>query len=88
VPLVALVEEVDPELALGASGQNVAFVAGGALLVAWMLGISRLTAELAALTAVEGLRRRRRVAAFRGPCRRRGALASLAWLASRPRDRR
>jgi predicted membrane metal-binding protein len=34
---------------LAVSGQNVAFVAGGVLLVAWMLGISRLTAELAAL---------------------------------------
>ncbi len=72
---------------LAVSGQNVAFVAGGVLLVAWMLGISRLTAELAALAAIGAYV----VAVGWQPSVVRagvaGALASLAWLASRPRDR-
>ena len=72
---------------LAVSGQNVAFVAGGVLLVAWMLGISRLAAELAALAAIGAYV----VAVGWQPSVVRagvaGALASLAWLASRPRDR-
>jgi competence protein ComEC len=72
---------------LAVSGQNVAFVAGGVLLVAWMLGISRLGAELAALAAIGAYV----VAVGWQPSVVRagvaGVLASLAWLASRPRDR-
>jgi competence protein ComEC len=72
---------------LAVSGQNVAFVAGGVLLVAWMLGISRLIAEVAALAAIGVYV----IAVGWQPSVVRagvaGALASLAWLASRPRDR-
>jgi competence protein ComEC len=72
---------------LAVSGQNVAFVAGGVLLVAWMLGISRLIAEVAALSAIGAYV----IAVGWQPSVVRagvaGALASLAWLASRPRDR-
>ncbi len=72
---------------LAVSGQNVAFVAGGVLLIAWLLGISRLAAEVGALAAI-GLYV---MAVGWQPSVVRagvaGALASLAWLASRPRDR-
>jgi competence protein ComEC len=72
---------------LAVSGQNVAFVAGGVLLIAWLLGISRLAAEVGALAAI-GLYV---LAVGWQPSVVRagvaGALASLAWLASRPRDR-
>ena len=37
---------------LAVSGQNVAFVVGGVLFVAWLLGISRLVAQVAALGAI------------------------------------
>jgi competence protein ComEC len=72
---------------LAVSGQNVAFVAGGVLLVAWMLGISRLAAELAALGAIGAyvLAVGWQPSVVRAGVA--GALASLAWLASRPRDR-
>ncbi|HEX2293524.1 MAG TPA: ComEC/Rec2 family competence protein, partial [Gaiellaceae bacterium] len=72
---------------LAVSGQNVAFVAGGVLVLAWLLGISRFVAELVALGAIvvyvfavgwQPSVVRAGVA---------GALASLAWLAARPRDR-
>jgi competence protein ComEC len=72
---------------LAVSGQNVAFVAGGVLLVAWLLGISRLAAEIGALAAIGAYV----MAVGWQPSVVRagvaGALASLAWLASRPRDR-
>jgi competence protein ComEC len=72
---------------LAVSGQNVAFVAGGVLLVAWLLGISRLAAEVGALAAIVAYV----MAVGWQPSVVRagvaGALASLAWLASRPRDR-
>jgi competence protein ComEC len=72
---------------LAVSGQNIAFVAGGVLLVAWLLGISRLAAEGAALAAIGAYV----MAVGWQPSVVRagvaGALASLAWLASRPRDR-
>ncbi|HET8652455.1 MAG TPA: ComEC/Rec2 family competence protein [Gaiellaceae bacterium] len=72
---------------LAVSGQNVAFVAGGVLVLAWMLGISRVLAEVGALGAIGGYV----VAVGWQPSVVRagvaGALASLAWLAARPRDR-
>src|SRR5207248_94598 len=37
---------------LAVSGQNVALVAGGALLVAWLLGIPRVLGEVGALAAI------------------------------------
>ncbi|HEY6584842.1 MAG TPA: ComEC/Rec2 family competence protein, partial [Gaiellaceae bacterium] len=72
---------------LAVSGANVAFVAGGVLLVAWLAGISRVVAELGALAAIGAYL----LAVGWQPSVVRagvaGALASLAWLASRPRDR-
>jgi competence protein ComEC len=72
---------------LAVSGQNVAFVAGGVLLIAWLLGISRLVAELGALGAIGAyvLAVGWQPSVVRAGVA--GALASLAWLASRPRDR-
>jgi competence protein ComEC len=72
---------------LAVSGQNVALVAGGALLLAWLVGIPRWTGELGALAAIGGYV----LAVGWQPSIVRagvaGALASLAWLAARPRDR-
>jgi competence protein ComEC len=72
---------------LAVSGQNVAFVAGGVLLVAWLLGISRLLAQVAALAAIGAyvLAVGWQPSVVRAGVA--GALASLAWLASRPTDR-
>ncbi len=72
---------------LAVSGQNVVLVAGGMLGLAWLVGLPRWLGELGALTAIAGY-----VAAVgwqpsvvrAGVA---GALASLAWLAARPRDR-
>src|SRR4029450_2599988 len=58
---------------LAVSGQAVAFVAGGVLLVAWMLGISRLAAELAALAAIGAYV----LAVRRPPSRRRARVSAL-----------
>ena len=72
---------------LAVSGSNVAFVAGGVLITAWLLGISRLVAEIGALAAIVAYV----FAVGWQPSVVRagvaGALASLAWLAARPRDR-
>lgn len=72
---------------LAVSGQNVAFVVGGVLLVAWLLGISRLLAQVAALGAIGAyvLAVGWQPSVVRAGVA--GALASLAWLASRPTDR-
>jgi competence protein ComEC len=72
---------------LAVSGSNVAFVAGGVLLVAWLLGVSRVVAELGALAAIVAyvLAVGWQPSVVRAGVA--GALASLAWLASRPRDR-
>jgi competence protein ComEC len=72
---------------LAVSGQNVAFVAGGVLLVAWLLGTSRLLAQVAALGAIGAyvLAVGWQPSVVRAGVA--GALASLAWLASRPTDR-
>jgi competence protein ComEC len=72
---------------LAVSGQNVAFVVGGVLLVAWLLGISRLVAQVAALIAIVAyvLAVGWQPSVVRAGVA--GALASLAWIASRPTDR-
>ncbi|HEX2045207.1 MAG TPA: DNA internalization-related competence protein ComEC/Rec2 [Gaiellaceae bacterium] len=72
---------------LAVSGQNVAYVVAGMLLLAWALGLPRWVGEVAAILAVGGY-----VAAVGWqPSVVRagiaGGLASLAWLAARPRDR-
>ncbi|HEX7255744.1 MAG TPA: ComEC/Rec2 family competence protein [Gaiellaceae bacterium] len=72
---------------LAVSGQNVAFVAGGVLVLAWLLGISRVIAEIGALGAIVAyvLAVGWQPSVVRAGVA--GALASLAWLAARPRDR-
>lgn len=72
---------------LAVSGSNVAFVAGGVLLLAWLLGVSRVVAEVGALAAIVAyvLAVGWQPSVVRAGVA--GALASLAWLASRPRDR-
>jgi competence protein ComEC len=72
---------------LAVSGQNVALVAGGALLLAWLVGVPRLLGEVGALAAIASyvLAVGWQPSVVRAGVA--GALASLAWLASRPRDR-
>lgn len=72
---------------LAVSGQNVAYVVGGVILLAWTLGVPRWAGELSALAAVGGyvLAVGWQPSVVRAGVA--GALASLAWLASRPRDR-
>jgi competence protein ComEC len=72
---------------LAVSGQNVALLAGGVLLLAWIAGVSRWVGEVGALTAIVGYV----VAVGWQPSVVRagvaGILTSLAWLVARPRDR-
>jgi competence protein ComEC len=72
---------------LAVSGQNVAFLAGFVLGLAWLLGIPRVAAEAVAILAIGGYV----MAVGWQPSVVRagvaGILASLAWLLSRPRDR-
>ena len=72
---------------LAVSGQNVALLAGGVLALAWLLAVPRLVAEGVILVAIAAYV----VAVGWQPSVVRagiaGALASLAWLASRQRDR-
>lgn len=72
---------------LAVSGQNVAYIVGGVLALAWLLGLSRWIGEVGALTAVTAYL----LAVGWQPSVVRagvaGGLASLAWLAGRPRDR-
>jgi competence protein ComEC len=72
---------------MAVSGQNVAFVIGGVLGFAWLLGLSRPLGHVAALAAVVAyvLSVGWQPSVVRAGVA--GALASLAWLASRPRDR-
>jgi competence protein ComEC len=72
---------------LAVSGQNITFLALGILGLAWLLGISRLAAEVFALAAIGGyvLAVGWQPSVVRAGVA--GALASLAWLLSRPRDR-
>ena len=72
---------------LAVSGQNVALIAGGVLLFAWLAGIPRWLGELGVLAAITSYL----LAVGLQPSVVRagiaGALASLAWLLARGRDR-
>jgi competence protein ComEC len=72
---------------LAVSGQNVALVAASVLLLAWLLGVSRLFGQLGALAAICGYV----LAVGAQPSVIRagvvGVLGSLAWLTARTADR-
>ncbi len=72
---------------LAVSGQNVALVAGGVLLLAWLLGVPRLAGQVGALFAIAGyvLAVGAQPSVVRAGIA--GALASLAWICARERDR-
>jgi competence protein ComEC len=72
---------------LAVSGQNVALVAGGALWVAWLLGVPRRVGHVGALVAILGyvLAVGPQPSVIRAGVA--GALGSLAWLAARQTDR-
>jgi competence protein ComEC len=72
---------------LAVSGQNVVFVAGSALLLAWVAGIPRLVGELGALLAICAyvLAVGAQPSVVRAGVA--GALGSLAWLTARSADR-
>ncbi|MBA2475543.1 MAG: ComEC/Rec2 family competence protein [Actinobacteria bacterium] len=69
------------------SGQNVAYLAGGVVILAWLLGIPRPLGHLAVLPAIACyvLAVGWQPSVVRAGVA--GALASLAWLAARQRDR-
>ena len=72
---------------LAVSGQNVALIAGGAILLVYLIGLSRFVGQIVALAAIGGyvLAVGWQPSVVRAGVA--GALASLAWLASRPSDR-
>jgi len=72
---------------LAVSGQNVVLVAGGALTLAWLLGLPRWLGQIAALAAIGAyvLAVGAQPSVIRAGVS--GALVSLAWLAARPADR-
>ena len=72
---------------LAVSGQNIAIIAGAVLLLAALAGIPRWLGEVSVLAAIGGyvLAVGLQPSVVRAGIA--GALASLAWLASRPRDR-
>jgi competence protein ComEC len=72
---------------LAVSGQNVALVAGSALLLAWLLAVPRLLGELGALAAIGAyvLAVGAQPSVVRAAVA--GALGSLAWITARQRDR-
>jgi len=72
---------------LAVSGQNVALVAGGALMAAWLAGIPRLVGQLAALGSIAAyvLAVGAQPSVVRAGIA--GALGSIAWLLARDRDR-
>jgi competence protein ComEC len=72
---------------LAVSGQNVALIAGGALFLAWLVGLPRVVGQLCALAGIGGyvLAVGLQPSVVRAGIA--GALASLAWLAARPSDR-
>ncbi|GIU94583.1 MAG: hypothetical protein KatS3mg012_1040 [Gaiellaceae bacterium] len=72
---------------LAVSGQNVAFIAGGVIGVGWLLRLPRVGREVATLLAIAAyvLAVGWQPSVVRAGVA--GALASLAWLAARPRDR-
>jgi competence protein ComEC len=72
---------------LAVSGQNVALIAGGAILLVYLVGLSRVVGQLAALAAIGGYVLAVGWQPSVGRAGVAGALASLAWLASRPTDR-
>lgn len=71
---------------LAVSGQNVVLIAAGALVLAWILGISRFVGELGALAGIGAyvLAVGPQPSVIRAGIA--GALASLAWLTGRLRD--
>jgi competence protein ComEC len=72
---------------LAVSGQNVVLVAGGALALAWLLGLPRWLGQVGALAAIGAyvLAVGAQPSVIRAGIS--GALVSLAWLAARPADR-
>lgn len=72
---------------LAVSGQNVAYVVAGVLLLSWIAGVPRLAAQLAAVAAILGyvLAVGWQPSVVRAGVA--GVLASVAWVAARPRDR-
>jgi competence protein ComEC len=72
---------------LAVSGQNVALVAGGALVLAWVVGLPRVVAELGALASIVAyvLAVGAQPSVVRAGVA--GVLGSLAWLTARARDR-
>jgi competence protein ComEC len=72
---------------LAVSGQNVVLVAGGALVLAWLLGVPRWLGQIGALGAIAAyvLAVGAQPSVIRAGVS--GALVSLAWLAARPVDR-
>jgi ComEC/Rec2-related protein len=72
---------------LAVSGQNVALVASGALVLAWLVGLPRLAGEVCALAAMAAyvLAVGAQPSVVRAGVA--GALGSLAWLTARRRDR-
>lgn len=72
---------------LAVSGQNVVLVAGGALALAWLLGLPRWLGQIGALAAIAGyvLAVGAQPSVIRAGIS--GALVSLAWLAARAADR-
>jgi competence protein ComEC len=69
------------------SGQNVALVAAGTLMLAWLLGIPRWLGQFGALASIGGyvLAVGPQPSVLRAGVA--GALGSLAWLTARPTDR-
>jgi competence protein ComEC len=72
---------------LAVSGQNVVFIGGGVLALCWLLRLARVVRELLTLGAIVAyvLAVGWQPSVVRAGVA--GALASLAWLAARPRDR-
>jgi competence protein ComEC len=72
---------------LAVSGQNVAFVAGAMIGLAWLIGLPKAVAQCAALAAIAAyvLAVGWQPSVVRAGVA--GALVSLAWLLARPRDR-
>jgi competence protein ComEC len=72
---------------LAVSGQNVALIAGGAILLVYLIGLSRFVGQIVALAAIGGyvLAVGWQPSVVRAGVA--GSLACLAWLASRPSDR-
>src|SRR5207249_7032826 len=72
---------------LAVSGQNVALVAAGALVLGWIAGLPRLVGEVAALCSIAGyvLAVGAQPSVLRAGIA--GALGSLAWITARERDR-